>query len=66
MGLTASNEVQDDWAGSIPKLLHFGQRRTIMLGDEVELMRSYDDMKGAFYMFRLASIWTPLFSFVHR
>jgi hypothetical protein len=47
-------------------LLHFGQWRTILLGEEEELRWSYDDVKGTFYMFRLPSPWAPLFAIAHR
>ncbi|CAK0854449.1 unnamed protein product [Prorocentrum cordatum] len=63
MNLTASNSVQELWAGDINLLPHFGMWRFIMLEGEQELAWSWPDLKGCFYLFRLRRTWAPLFAF---
>ncbi|CAK0891703.1 unnamed protein product [Prorocentrum cordatum] len=63
MNLAATKEVPLDFGGDLGALPYFAQWRSIVLGPDEELARSFDDFKGAFYVFRLPDAWAPLFAF---
>ena len=63
MNLTATNDVSLPFEGDIGALPYFSQWRSLILGPDEELLWSYDDMKGAFYLFKLPDSWAPLFAF---
>eukprot|EP00973_Karenia_brevis_P042451 5877313-Karenia_brevis.AAC.1 len=63
MNLTASNSVQRAWPGDIGTLPYVGQWKQIVLPDGQVLLWSWEDLKGAFYLFGLSGEWSPLFAF---
>ena len=63
MNLTATNSVSIDHGCDIGALPYYAQWRSIIVGPNEELVWSYDDLKGAFYLFKLPSSWAPLFAF---
>eukprot|EP00973_Karenia_brevis_P081247 11264159-Karenia_brevis.AAC.1 len=54
MNLTASNSVQRAWPGDIGTLPYVGQWKQIVLPDGQVLLWSWEDLKGAFYLFALS------------
>ena len=63
MNLTATNSVQTIIQGDVKKLPYIGQWRCLLLEDGQVLLWSADDLKGAFYIFRLPECWAPYFAF---
>ena len=63
MYLTATNCVTWPLEGIIGAMPYPFQWRSLILGPDEELLWSYDDMKGAFYLFKLPDSWAPLFAF---
>jgi hypothetical protein len=63
MNLTASNLLRPAFGADIESLPHAGLWRAILLEAEEVLMWSYEDLKGAFYLFKLRPEWAKVFCF---
>jgi hypothetical protein len=66
MNLTLSNALQRDFPADIQGLPFFSQWRARFLGPDEVLRWSFEDMKGAFYLFALPEAWWPLFAFAYE
>eukprot|EP00971_Amphidinium_carterae_P351556 6492164-Amphidinium_carterae.1 len=63
MNLTASNECMHDFQADVHKLPSMHTWRAIALSPGEKLTLNWDDLKAAFYVFRLPSGWRRCFAF---
>ena len=63
MNLTASNSIQEEFSGDTGLLPFSGQWPSFSSEADETLEWSYQDLKRAFYIFKLPAVWRPLFVF---
>ena len=66
MNLTATNSVQHDYAGDIGAQPSPMQWRAFHLHEHEQLVWSWEDLRGCFYIFRLPRVWAPHFAFDYQ
>jgi hypothetical protein len=63
MNLTTSNEIQRPYTADIGMMPVWTHWRSLFVPPDHQVRWSHEDLKGAFYLFRLPSQWAKRFAF---